>query len=256
MTSARNPFTGRRYSRFVSPSVAAKITVWPSGVSAGANGCRRKRRAGRRGGMLTWSVGSAGRRSQPPAAAATRARRAAQGSAARRRDAGGDAGRAAAAVRRWRRRDPVERVRRTPSRSQKRSAGSFSSAFRTAAATWAARTCGGVATGGGRFGHDLRDDLPARWRPRAAAPRSASRTARSASEYTSLRAGDLLLRRRLLGTHVVRRAEAQPRLRHARRRPAALTASAMPKSATIARPSCSRMFSGLMSRWITPWRCA
>ena len=31
---------------------------------------------------------------------------------------------------------------------------------------------------------------------------------------------------------------------------AALTASAMPKSITIARPSCSRMFSGLMSRWI------
>ena len=37
---------------------------------------------------------------------------------------------------------------------------------------------------------------------------------------------------------------------------ARLTASAMPKSATTARPSCSRMFSGLMSRWITPWRCA
>ena len=36
----------------------------------------------------------------------------------------------------------------------------------------------------------------------------------------------------------------------ARRR--ALAASAMPKSATIASPSCSRMFSGLMSRWIRP----
>ena len=34
--------------------------------------------------------------------------------------------------------------------------------------------------------------------------------------------------------------------------PAALTASAMPKSATSACPSCSRMFSGLMSRWTTP----
>ena len=31
---------------------------------------------------------------------------------------------------------------------------------------------------------------------------------------------------------------------------AALTASAIPKSTTIAWPSCSRMFSGLMSRWI------
>jgi hypothetical protein len=30
--------------------------------------------------------------------------------------------------------------------------------------------------------------------------------------------------------------------------PAALTASAIPKSATSAAPSCSRMFSGLMSR--------
>ena len=38
--------------------------------------------------------------------------------------------------------------------------------------------------------------------------------------------------------------------------PALLTASAMPKSATSARPSCSRMFSGLMSRWMTPWRWA
>ena len=34
------------------------------------------------------------------------------------------------------------------------------------------------------------------------------------------------------------------------------SASAMPKSATSACPSCSRMFSGLMSRWITPARCA
>ena len=38
--------------------------------------------------------------------------------------------------------------------------------------------------------------------------------------------------------------------------PALLAASAMPKSATSALPSCSRMFSGLMSRWMTPCRCA
>jgi hypothetical protein len=38
--------------------------------------------------------------------------------------------------------------------------------------------------------------------------------------------------------------------------PALLAASAMPKSATSAAPSCSRMFSGLMSRWMTPWRWA
>ena len=34
--------------------------------------------------------------------------------------------------------------------------------------------------------------------------------------------------------------------------PADCTASAIPKSAMIACPSCRRMFSGLMSRWITP----
>ena len=37
---------------------------------------------------------------------------------------------------------------------------------------------------------------------------------------------------------------------------AALTANAIPKSATMGRPSCSSTFSGFMSRWITPWRCA
>ena len=36
--------------------------------------------------------------------------------------------------------------------------------------------------------------------------------------------------------------------------PACCTARAMPKSATSAWPSCSRMFSGLMSRWTTPLR--
>ena len=34
--------------------------------------------------------------------------------------------------------------------------------------------------------------------------------------------------------------------------PASRTASAMPKSASIASPSCSRMFSGFTSRWMTP----
>ena len=37
---------------------------------------------------------------------------------------------------------------------------------------------------------------------------------------------------------------------------AALTASAIPKSAIIGRPPCIRMFSGLMSRWITPFASA
>ena len=36
--------------------------------------------------------------------------------------------------------------------------------------------------------------------------------------------------------------------------PACCTASAMPKSATSAWPPCSRMFSGLMSRWMMPMR--
>jgi hypothetical protein len=66
---------------------------------------------------------------------------------------------------------------------------------------------------------------------------------------------DRALTHRLLGAHVLRRAEREAGLRHARP-PALCTASAMPKSATRARPSCRRMFSGLMSRWITPWRCA
>ena len=38
--------------------------------------------------------------------------------------------------------------------------------------------------------------------------------------------------------------------------PDASAARAMPKSARSAWPSSSRTFSGLMSRWITPWRCA
>ena len=37
---------------------------------------------------------------------------------------------------------------------------------------------------------------------------------------------------------------------------AALTASAIPKSATMGRPSCNKMFSGLMSRWMTLLRWA
>src|SRR6476661_5305548 len=37
---------------------------------------------------------------------------------------------------------------------------------------------------------------------------------------------------------------------------AALSARATPKSATIATPSANRTFSGLMSRWTIPWRCA
>jgi len=38
--------------------------------------------------------------------------------------------------------------------------------------------------------------------------------------------------------------------------PAAAIALAIPKSATTAWPLSSRMFSGLMSRWTTPWLCA
>jgi hypothetical protein len=38
--------------------------------------------------------------------------------------------------------------------------------------------------------------------------------------------------------------------------PATLTARAMPKSATSARPLERRMFSGLMSRWMTLFECA
>ena len=38
--------------------------------------------------------------------------------------------------------------------------------------------------------------------------------------------------------------------------PAASIARAIPKSATTAWPSSRRMFSGLMSRWTIPCRCA
>ena len=38
--------------------------------------------------------------------------------------------------------------------------------------------------------------------------------------------------------------------------PATDTARAIPKSATIAPLASSRMFSGLMSRWMTPLECA
>src|SRR5947208_14209299 len=41
-----------------------------------------------------------------------------------------------------------------------------------------------------------------------------------------------------------------------RSRPAVLTARAMPKSATIGSPWWSMMFSGLISRWMTPRACA
>jgi hypothetical protein len=37
--------------------------------------------------------------------------------------------------------------------------------------------------------------------------------------------------------------------------PALLAASAIPKSATRALPSWSRMFSGVMSGWMFRWRC-
>jgi hypothetical protein len=37
---------------------------------------------------------------------------------------------------------------------------------------------------------------------------------------------------------------------------ASTTARAMPKSEIIACPSAMRMLSGLMSRWMIPWRCA
>ena len=71
----------------------------------------------------------------------------------------------------------------------------------------------------------------------------------------SVRAGDLLLRRRLLGAHVVRRAEREARLRH----PAAGRRAHRERDAEIRHhraPVVQQMFSGLMSRWITPCRCA
>ena len=45
-------------------------------------------------------------------------------------------------------------------------------------------------------------------------------------------------------------------VRVSRSPPATLTARAIPKSATRARPFESRMFSGLMSRWMTFFECA
>ena len=69
----------------------------------------------------------------------------------------------------------------------------------------------------------------------------------------SLRPSSSCLTGRLLRTHVGRRPDRAPGLREVSVPAATLTALAMPKSVTIASPSCSITFSGLMSRCTTPW---
>ena len=69
----------------------------------------------------------------------------------------------------------------------------------------------------------------------------------------SVRASSRLVARRLLRAHVGRRADHEPGLGQLLVRAPLPALRAMPKSATSALPSSvSRMFSGLMSRWMTP----
>ena len=105
------------------------------------------------------------------------------------------------------------------------------------------------------FGHHLGDD---RLRRGSGERRLADQhLVRHAAQRVDVgRGGDLPLAHRLLGAHVVRGAQRHPGLGHPGAAGGWLTASAIPKSATSACPSCSRMFSGLMSRWITPCRWA
>ena len=60
----------------------------------------------------------------------------------------------------------------------------------------------------------------------------------------------------LLRAHVRGRAEGEAGLGEPVLSPAAVMARATPKSATTASSPSSRMFSGLMSRWMTPWAWA
>ena len=99
------------------------------------------------------------------------------------------------------------------------------------------------------------DELACGGRRRTAARPPASRTARSRARRG--RCGRRpALARGLLRAHVGRRAAGSARSPVSPSAPAASSARAMPKSATSAPSSCSRMFSGLMSRWTTPWRWA
>ena len=68
--------------------------------------------------------------------------------------------------------------------------------------------------------------------------------------------GDLALAHRLLGRHVVRRAERSSRSRSCGWRPRSRRRARCRSRRPAREPSWSRMFSGLMSRWITPWRWA
>ena len=137
-----------------------------------------------------------------------------------------------------------------------RSAGSFSSAFAERGRhVRRDRSCAARSTGRTRLGDDLHDDLLRRGaHVRRLAGEHLVEHARQAVDVRAR--GDVLVGRRLLRATCSAACPATGRSRSCGRRPRRVTASAMPKSITIARPSCSRMFSGLMSRWITPWRCA
>ena len=130
-----------------------------------------------------------------------------------------------------------------------RSAGTRASAFRTARST-----ASGTA---GRYCRTLGASLESR---RAAIACAVGPGERRLARQHLVQHGaervdvgprvELPLARRLLRAHVGRRADRHARSRSGARRPP--SARAMPKSATSAWPSLSRMFSGLMSRWIDP----
>ena len=137
-----------------------------------------------------------------------------------------------------------------------RSAGSFSSARATAALDVVRDRSSASARSGARLlRHDSRHD-----RLRGG-PGERRLAGQHLVEHRAERVDvgprvEIVLAGGLLGAHVLRRAETHAGLGEPDPAVAAAPASAMPKSATSARPSWNSTLSGLMSRWITPWRCA
>ena len=96
----------------------------------------------------------------------------------------------------------------------KRSAGSFSSAVRTAPSTCGGMVCRCAVSERGRLGHDARDDGLRRGPHERRL--AAEHLVEDAAERVDVGArADLALAHRLLGAHVVRRAERHARLGHA-----------------------------------------
>ena len=137
----------------------------------------------------------------------------------------------------------------------KRSAGSFSSARSTAAST-----CSGTALRVDRIGRGR--SVSTRAMIACAVLAAVRRLAgehlvRHRAERVDVAAPvDRAIAGRLLGRHVLRRAERESGLRDRGRRRRCTPRARCRSRRSPAGPSCSRMFSGLRSRWITPCACA